>query len=489
MTESLCSCCQLLGKPPGQINFIIATGVPDSVVYQRIKYLLENNSENSSWTSDIRLKHYETLMDINNQLFNLQNHSLPMDQSISTSTRTCCDGYTAMSIDIDDISNSSRLDKFQKTILELLDPTIEKKYIKRKLTSWILFSGSICLEPALLNIFLQLTNQNSSLRSFTLTVLCFLVDEKRLFENWLFQNLSIQDYQLKTLPEYQHQINNFFSLLNSSKYLQDNTLLVEEQTVLTDSTLQTFMQGVFRNESSKYRANNDKFRCDMAKLLSPRQRTVRDVRDIRIELVKRYNWIIADRLKPLLNDLQRSSTAVNAARQIVHLVLDDFERMNDEELRVYKRQLIHGFKTHDAEDTNTIAAQLVRYALELLRNNNADTSTPLIYSIISVICTLGSHFYSRHELFNHTPEIYTLSLLLVSQRQYALTLSGLRLCNTILYGDQNEHKYAIAYLTHDPLTARKILDAIKWLLSPYQTLKNLWKEEEEGAEKGYDGSE
>ncbi|CAF3386954.1 unnamed protein product [Rotaria sp. Silwood1] len=490
MTESLCSCCQLLGKPSAQINFIITTGVPDSMVYQRIKYLLENYSERSSYTNDIRLTNYETLMDINNHLFSLGNHSSSNDQSISTPIQTCCDGFTAMSIDIEDISNSSQLERFQKTILELLDSTTEEKYIKRKLKSWIMLSGSVCLEPALLNIFLRHTNHNSLLRSFTLTILCFLVDEKRLFENWLFQNLSIKDYQSKSFPEYQRQIDNFFFLLNSSNYLQENTLLVEERTVLTDSTLQTLIRDHFRNDSSKYRANNDKLRFDMAKLLSPCQRTVRDVRDVRIELQNRYSRIVENRLKPLLQDLQQSSTADNAARQIVHLVLNDFERMNDEELRVYKRQLILGFRVHDAEHANTIAAQLVRYALQLLRNHNDNASIPLIYSIVSVICILGSHFYFRHELFNHTPEIYTLSLLLVSQRQYALTLSGLRLCKTILNGDQNEYKYAIAYLNHDPLTARTILDAIKWLLSPYQALKKLWKEEEEQeAIKEYDGYE
>jgi hypothetical protein len=103
-----------------------------------------------------------------------------------------------------------------------------------------------------------------------------------------------------------------------------------------------------------------------------------------------------------------------------------------------------------------------------------------------VICRLAGHFIFRHELFNNTPEIYTLSLLLVSQRQYALTLSGLRLCTTILNGDQNEHKYAIAYLTHDGLSARKILDAIKWLLSPYLTLETLWKEEKEKVKENDD---
>jgi hypothetical protein len=430
----------------------------------------------------MRLTNYEALMDISEQIFNREKHSSSADLSTSSLTQTCCHGFTSIPIDIDDISDPLQLDTFRKHILDLLDSkadsTPKEENSKPKSESWIILSGSICLEPTLLNVFLQLTDQNSSLLSFKLTVICFFVDEKRLFENWLFQNLSIQDYETNTYPVYERQIKNFFSLLNSSAYLQQNTLLVEEQTVETDRELQTLLQELFHDKSSKYRANNNKLRCDMAKLLSPRRRTVRDIRTVRNSLQIGYNQMIKDRLRPLLSDLQHTTTAANTARKMAQIVLNDFSRMNEEELRVYKRQLIVGFESSDAKHSNTIAAQLVHYALQLLRNND-NTSIPLIYSIVLVICVLGTHFFFRHELFNHTPEIYTLSLLLVSQRQYALTLCGLRLCTTILNGDRNEHKYAIAYLTHDPLVARKILDAVKWLLSPYLILKNLWKEEKE----------
>jgi hypothetical protein len=482
MTESLCSCCKLLGKPPARVNFIIATGLPDSLVYQRIKYLLKNYSESSSSANDTRLTNYDMLMDISDELFTRHNSPAPIDQALLAKTQACCHGFTTMPIDADDISDASHLETFRKGIHDLLDPKgdlkTEDENTKSESESWIILLGSTCLEPALLNVFLGLQNQKSLLLSFTLTVICFLVDEQRLFENWLFHNLSIQDYQKNTYPEYERRIRSFFSLLNSSKYLQKNTLLIKEEIVLTDTELQTFVQNLFRNESAKYRATNDKLRHGMEKLLSFRQRTVRDVRSVRNTLQQFYHKITEDRLKPLLYDLQQTNTVANAARQIVNIVLNDFGRMNEEELRVYKRQLVLGFQSRDTQRSNTIAAQLVHYALQLLRENN-DTSTPLIYSIVSVICTLATHFFFRHELFNNTPEIYTLSLLLVSQRQYALTLSGLRLCTTILNGDQNEHKYAIAYLKHDPLVARKILDAIKWLLSPYLKLKNLWKEEKE----------
>ncbi|CAF4175149.1 unnamed protein product [Rotaria sp. Silwood2] len=479
MTDLLCSCCKLLGKPPGRINFIITTGSPVSLVYQRIRYLLRNYSEISSYTNDIHLTKFETLMDISDQLFSRQNQSSSTDQSMSTTlTPTCCNGFNSMSIGITDTSNSLQVDEFRKNILELLNPTNEEQEIQHKSASWILLSGSVCLEPTFINIFLQLNESNSSLLNFTLKVLCFLVNEQRLFENWLFQSQSIQDYQTNTYPVYDHRIKSFFSFLNSSKYLQNNTLLIDEQTVLLDTSLEKLMQNLFHNESSKYLANNNKLRSDMAKLLSFRQRTARDVRDVRNNLQKCYHRVISDRLKPLLNDLQQPDTAANAARKIVYLVLDELGRINDEELRAYKKQLILGLNPDDFKHGNTIAAQLILYALQLLKNQN-DALTPFIYSIVLVICILGTHFFFRHDLFNYTPEIYKLSLLLISQRQYALTLSGLRLCSTILDGDQSEHKYAITYLTYDPLVARKILDAIKWLLSPYQTLKNLWKEEEE----------
>ena len=486
MVESTCSCCKLFGKPPTRINFIISTGLSDSMVHGRIKYLIRNYSETSSFKNDICLTNYGTLMDISDQLFNRQSDSSSIDQSISAATQTCCHGFTTMPIDIDDISDSSQLDTLRKDILDLLDSkaesATEEQNTKSKSASWIMISGSMCLEPAFLNVFLQVNDQNSSLLRFTLTVLCFLVNEQRLFENWFFQDLPVQDYHSNTYPKYEREINNFFSLLTSSKYLQQNTLLINEEDVLTDDKLQILLQSIFRNESSKFRADNGKLRFGMAKLLLRRRRTVRDVRNVRNSLQKFYIQTVKNRLKPLLNDLQQTTTADNAARQISHIVLDNFDRMNEEELRVYYRQLMLGFKNSDAKHSNTIAAQLVHYALHLLRNNNG-TSTPLIYSIILVICRLSTHLIFRHELFNNTAEIYTLSLLLVSQRQYALTLSGLQLCKTILKGDQNEHKYAMTYLTHDSLSARKILDAIKWLLSPYVTLKNLWEEEEEEKEK------
>lgn len=490
MVESLCSCCKLLGKPAVRINFIISTGLPNGLIHERIEYLLENYSETSSFENGDRLTNYETLVDINSQLFGSQKKISSVSQPISTVKQSCCNGFTTMPLDIDNILDPFQLESFKKTIVDLLDrkadSEIEEENTKPKSPTWIMINDSMCLEPAFLNIFLQLNNQNSPLPSFTLNILCFLVDEQRLFENWFFQNRPIEDYNTNICPTYEREINNFFHLLNSSKYLQQNTLLINEQDMVTDDKLQILLQGIFQHGSSKFRANNEKFRQKMAKLFSSRQRRTHDVRNVRSSLVKRYNQTVTDRLMPLLDNLQQPTTATDAARKIIHIVLNEFERMNDEERRVYKRQLILGFHFGRAKDSNTIIAQLVHYALFLLRNND-DTLIPFIYSIITVVCKLGTHFIFRHEFLNNTPEIFTLSLLLVSQRQYALTLAGLRLCMIILDADQNEHKYAMSYLRHDSLSARKILDAIKWLLSPYLTLDKMWQEEEE--EKDSDASE
>ncbi|CAF2139422.1 unnamed protein product [Rotaria magnacalcarata] len=489
MTESLCWYCKLFGKPSRRINFIIVTGAAHSLIYERVKCIFRNDSYISSSTDGIRLRDYKTLTDINDKLFNDGNHSSSIDQAVSTPMEACCNGSTVMPNDIEDVSNSLQLNTFKKQMIELLRSKVEEKSKERRSKSWILLSGSIFLEPPLLNIFLQFTALNSLSSSFTLTVLCFLVKEARLFENWLPHHRSIQDYQEHTFREYDTHIRNFFLLLNSSKYLQDNTLLVDEGTILNDSTLQALMQGLFRKESSKYRASDKQLRADMAKLLSPVQRTIRDIFVTRRDLKSHYHRRAKIRLEPLFHDLQQSSAAVNAARQIANIVLDDFKCMNDGELKAYRKLCVCGFQNHDLENGNTIAAQLVHLAVYLLKNNNDDGSIPLIYSIVLAICEIGAHFYLRHDLFNHTPEIYTLSLLLVSQRQYPITLSGLRLCNTILKADQNEYKYVTNYLTHDPLTARKILNAIIWLLSPNQTLKKIWEESKEEQENEYHASE
>ena len=493
MAESICSCCKLLGKPSAQVNFIIVTGQPDTLIYPRMKNLLRTYSEISSYENDVRLTDYESLINISAQLFKQQNNSpAAVDQEVST--KTCCQGFTTIPVEIDQTSNKPRLDDVEEDIRNLLgsksDTVTEESAAKTVPFSWVMIGDFVCLHPEFLKIFLRLSDENSFLLTFSFTILCFLVDEQRLFENWFFRDLPINDYQSNTYPAYEYAINNLFDFLNSSKSLQRNTLLINEGDFTTDNELQRLLQSIYREGSSGYRANNDRHRNRMAYLLSPRRRTMRDVRFVRNNLQRSYNRPVEDRLRPLLDQLKERTTsnAMNAARQISYIVLDEFQRMNDEEKRVYKRQLLLGFGKNDVEHSNTVTAQLVHLALHLLSTSD-DTLIPLIYSILRVIRRLSVHYIFRHQLFNHTPEIFQLSLLLITRRQYPLTLVGLRLCTSILDADQIEHKYALEYLEHDQSGARKVLDAIRWLLSPYLDLEKLWREEQNREKKDEESSE
>src|ERR1700733_11242461 len=93
MTDSLCSCCQLFGKPRARANFIILAGGPDSIAYQRIKYLLQKYSEINSSTSDNSLTNYDTLMTINSRIYDLRNQASSTDSSTTNLTDKCCYGY------------------------------------------------------------------------------------------------------------------------------------------------------------------------------------------------------------------------------------------------------------------------------------------------------------------------------------------------------------------------------------------------------------
>ena len=68
--------------------------------------------------------------------------------------------------------------------------------------------------------------------------------EQQLFENWFVHDLPIEDYQSNTYPTYERRINDFFSFLDSSIYLQQNTLLIKEEAVLTDNELRLVWQSL-----------------------------------------------------------------------------------------------------------------------------------------------------------------------------------------------------------------------------------------------------
>ena len=472
MTEPLCSVCKLFGKPPERVNFIIVASSSDSLIPQRIKHILKKYSDESSFVNDVHLKNYEALIDIKNKIFPSNITSLSDNQATSTETRTCCNGLIVY----------AEIESFRQRILKLLtrnsDITEDESDKTSESPSWVIFTGQQYFEPAVLKILLQLKNEESNLFDYTCTVLGFLMNEQTLFKHWYFQDRPIQDYQTYAYPEYESAIKEFFSFLNSSKELQQITLLIDEDYISADEDLQFLLQSLFSGDLSNCKAVDNQLRLYMSGLLLPRRRTVRDISYLRNDLQKYYASAVKRRLSPLLTDLKQSETAIQSAREICRIVLDEFDHMNDEENRVYKRQLMLGLNNDGAKSSNTVAAQLVFCALRLLESKD-ESLYPLIYAIVMSVCRLSGHYIFRHELFNNTLQIYTLGLLLVTQREYSLVLCGLRLCASILDGDQIEHKYALAFAKHDSLAVRKILDAVKWILSAYIYLKDLWRKEVE----------
>lgn len=479
MADSSCSCCQIFGKPKVRVNFIILAGGPDSVAYHRARYLLQKYPETDALIPISSFTNYDTLMSVNSWIYNLQQSTSEIDSSMTDSSDKCCNGFLRFPYYIDSSSDANECETFKNHLLDLLNGNIDENQLelkaKVKPPSWVLLHGSIFLEPVVLDIFIKLKDQNIPLADNTFAVLGLIVDEKQLFESWVCRNVPLEDYEKNTYPEYEKRIRAFFSFLKSSKYLQEHTILVEEYQDFNNDELRAILKHLFQQRSSKYSSTNNDLRSSMEQLLKPRHREVKNVKYVRGNLLKIYQKNSRASLESLVTRLKHPDTASQATREIIHLALNEFTCVNKERKRAYRRQFLCGFKDSDAQNSNTIAAQMIFYALRLLQNYD-DSIVPFLYAIIMAICEISTHFIFRHELFNNTPEVFKLSLSFVSQRNYALAIGGLRLCSKILKADLNEHKYAGAYLKHDPLTARKILDTIIWLLSPFQQLKTLWDE-------------
>lgn len=476
MTETRCPCCKILGKPPCLINFIVATGLPHSLVYEQIKHLLLTNiSASHPPTDDGCLSDYQGLVEIGNSLFDSRNHLSSIHEVLSTPVGNCCNGLRILSFGMDEKSKSLNIDKIKKTIKNLLDSSTERQFERYQSPSWILLCGSIFLQPTLISTFLPDKGSYMSSIDYTVTFICFLGNEKRLFESWLCQLTSFENYDENVYPDYNKKIKDFFAFLNTSEYLRANTLLIDEQMVLNDKELLNILKAIYHSESTNYRATNNELRSKMERLLSPKVRTIREILHVRSSLVKVYRENISKRLETLFDGMQQAETAERAVREICHIILNVLPRLDKEQQSVYRKLFMADFR-NSREQRSTIASQLTQYALFLIENNNSQL-IPLLYGITEAICKLIDHYHLYHGLLNRTPEIYKLSLLLIAQRQYALTLVGTNLCARILEKDVKEHKYGDTYLAYDLHTTRRILDAIKWLLSPYQKLKELWQNE------------
>lgn len=476
MTETLCACCKILGTPPRPINYIIATGLPHSLVYEQIKHLLLTNiSASHPPMDDGCLSDYQGLVKIGNSLFDSQNRLSSIQQVLSTPVGNCCNGLRILSFGMDDKSKSLNTDEIKKTIKNLLDSSSERQFKRHQSPSWILLSGSIFLQPTLISTFLPDKGSHIAPIDYTVTLICFLGNEKRLFESWLCQLTSFENYDEKVYPDYNKKIKDFFAFLNTSEYLRANTLLIDEKIALNDKELRSILEAIYHSKSTNYRAVNNELRSKMERLLSPKVRTIREILHVRTSLVKDYREHISKQLETLFDDMQQAETADRAVREICHIILNVLPRLDKEQQSVYRKQFMTDVRSY-TEQRSTIASQLTQYALSLIESNNPQ-SMSLLYGITEAICKLIDHYHLYHGLLNKTPEIYKLSLLLIAQRQYALTLVGTNLCARILEKDVKEHKYGDKYLAYDLHTTRRIFDAIKWLLSPYQKLNELWQNE------------
>ncbi|CAF3154178.1 unnamed protein product, partial [Rotaria sp. Silwood2] len=166
MTDSPCSHCQLFGQPLARINFIIIAGSANIMVYQRVKHLIRDYSGTNSPVQNINYTNYDSLMNISDQLFIRQTQEV-VDPSKSLSTEKCCHGFEIFPIGISDIPDSAQLQIFKKDILNLLElKANEDAQTKDEIVepaTWIMMNGSVCFEPALLKVFLQLKDENLSL--------------------------------------------------------------------------------------------------------------------------------------------------------------------------------------------------------------------------------------------------------------------------------------------------------------------------------------
>jgi hypothetical protein len=476
ISQSRCSCCRIFGEPSARVNILILTGAPYLLVYKRIELLLENHLNIRTSIENGFLPVYQTLAKTGSNIFNTEQQSLLPNRSNAEAVTECCHGFRFLSDITDGVSGQDSYESIETFIRENLHQPLpsdgNNKEMRHEPYSWIILHNSIYMEPKILDIFLQLSHTDVSLLTFTFHVVCFLVDENRFFESWIRMKQIIQHYQTNAFPEYQQRVEQFFDKLNTSVSLQQQTFLVEEDAQLTDSKLLQLLQNIFIKNNPTCRACDHTLRSHMKSLLRSKHRTVHNLRTVQSQLHIGYCRQIERQLPAMLVRLCERSTAIYAACDVIYLVLKKFELMDNEELRAYKRFLIFGTGNSDLEYSNTIISQLIHFTLDLLEKH-ANTLTGLIYASVQTICVLGSHPIFCHDLFRHTPEIYTLSLRLVEQRKYTLTLMGIRLCSTILQADQTEYKYSMAYLENDRLAAKKVLSAILWLLSPYHTLKIL----------------
>lgn len=477
MVESCGPCCRLFGQPPEPVNFIIVTGLPHTRAYKRILSLLKYPDEVVSKKYSRPQDDYPSLVEGSIVLFDSRNENLSRTSRIVSHANNTCRGFRVMKYEGCRQSSISNLETLKEEIYDQLKWQSKMRAEAQCKTrpTWIVFNQSTCMEREFLNIFLQ--NHRSESVSYSFTVLCILGDEEAVLNNCLSANVTSDEYNL-LCTQYQKQVEDFFTLLESSHILQERTKLIQQNELSTDEQIQRTLYQLPSEVTKPDDATILSWKY-MKNLFMPSRRIASEIR-IQPDVSEQR---LTSHLESLQNELQQGTSVEDSVYRIIDLVLFGFNSMTQSNRNICQRVLILGSNSPSRQwQPNSIASTLIRYALELLDKRD-DTKSSLIFNLVRVICILGSYSFDFHKLIDGASKIFTLSLSLISRRDYVLVLVGLKLCATILKSDRLKNKYAIAYLKHDENAVKTIMDAVEWLLSPYGTLKDLWDKRESNDEQ------
>lgn len=420
MSQSLCPCCELLGTPPKRVNFIIITGLPwNSIRYSIRRWLLGHGTDRIRINNHVDLTDYQSLSHLDDQLFKLESSSSSKRIPSMSSAQKCCHGYSLTLLEGFDKTDPFVWDQFKRDTLRQLEvkrkPEDKIRSKQPEPVSWIIIDDKKCMEREQLNFFLQLKDYDVPLLSYTFTIICVIGDERQLFQNCIIECVNRHEYESSVYPDYQRRLQDFLENFNTSSTLQDRTIFIEQSEASNSKNLRASLLNL-PTKVSEYGTRKESFRQHVKNMLVPSRCTVHDINVFRSNSRKQFENISHEQLESLFNSLESSITTESAVRKIVRIVLIEFKCMSTEQRRLYEQKLLCGLTSNDARQSRTIAAQMTRYALQLL-SEPKNTAIPLLYDIILVICTLGKHRYFCHELFNNTSEVFTLSMSLVCQRQ------------------------------------------------------------------------
>ncbi|CAF1639965.1 unnamed protein product, partial [Rotaria sp. Silwood1] len=325
MSQPLCSCCELLGTPPGRVNFIIITGLPwNSIRYCIRLWLLGRGTNRIHINNRVDLTDYQSLARIDDQLFK------PTDSSLSKRIRSilpgqkCCHGYSLTLLEGFDKTDSFVWDQFKQDILCQLEVKTKAEDniadTRAEPVSWVIIDDKRCMEREHLNFFLQLKDHHAPLLSYTFTIICVIGDERQLFQNCILECVNCHEYESSVYPDYQHRLQDFLENFNASSTLQDRTFFIEQSEASNSEKLRALLLNL-PTKVSEYGTRTELFRQHVENMLSPSRRTVHDINVFRSSTRKQFEKVTSEQLESVFISLQNSTTAESAVRKIARTVL------------------------------------------------------------------------------------------------------------------------------------------------------------------------